>query len=255
MSSSTKQKTVVDQIPDIGPTDIVRAIVTPLASLKLTVFLLVLGVLVVFIATLDQTRHDVFHVKMKHFENAFVEVPFQTFFVPRWFPDRQDIPGSFYIPSGLTVLILMLVNLGAAHALRFKLKARGLRLIAGLIAALVAGFATWAVIFNGQSPSGFQAAPPIPFTQMWILMQIGMLGMAICSLVAFFMVGQKRIAERIILGVGLGCVHRKFCDADSLAANPIDCCGFDRIYGLCFAVPTKGRNRFASSWYCRIDAQ
>ena len=184
----------------LGPTDIARAIITPLASLKLTVFLLVLAVVVVFIATLDQTRADVFAVKMKHFNNLFVAVPFQTFFVPRWYPDMQNVPGTFYIPSGLTILIMMLVNLAAAHVLRFKLQAKGGKLLAGLAAAIVAGFVTWAVIFNGQSASGFQNEPPIPYTQMWLLMQVGLLALAIAAAFGFFTISKERTAERIVLG-------------------------------------------------------
>ena len=186
----------------LGPTDMARAIITPLASLKLTVFLLILGVVVVFIATLDQAKYDVYDVKMKHFRNAFVAVPFQTFFVPRWFPDMQNVPGTFYIPSGLTILVLMLVNLTAAHVLRFKLQAKGGKLLAGLAAAIVAGFVTWAVIFNGQSADGFQTAPPIPYTQMWMLMQAGLFGLALAAAFGFFIIAKERIAERIVLGSG-----------------------------------------------------
>ena len=188
------------QAVELGPADIARAIISPLASLKLTVFLLVLAVAVVFIATLDQTRADVFQVKMKHFNNVFVAVPFQTFFVPRWFPDMQNVPGTFYIPSGLTILVMMLVNLTAAHVLRFKLQAKGGKLLAGIVAAIVAGFVTWAVIFNGQSATGFQTAPPIPYAQMWILMQFGLAGLAIAAAFGFFTIGKDRVAERIVLG-------------------------------------------------------
>ena len=184
----------------LGPTDIARAIVTPLASLKLTVFLLVLAVAVVFIATLDQTRADVFQVKMKHFNNLFVAVPFQTFFVPRWFPEMQNVPGTFYIPSGFTILVMMLVNLSAAHILRFKLQAKGGKLLAGIAATIVAGFVTWAVIFNGQSASGFQTAPPIPYAQMWMLMQAGLLLLAVAAAFGFFTIARERTAERIVLG-------------------------------------------------------
>ena len=201
----------------LGPTDIARAIIAPLASLKLTVFLLVLAVAVVFIATLDQTRADVFQVKMKHFQspirlsssgleldlrNLFVAVPFQTFFVPRWSPDMQNVPGTFFIPSGLTILIMMLINLTAAHILRFKLQAKGGKLLAGIAAAIVAGFVTWAVIFNGQSASGFQTEPPIPYSQMWMLMQVGLLALLIAAAFGFFAIGKDRIAERIVLGAG-----------------------------------------------------
>ncbi len=186
----------------LGPTDIARAIIAPLASLKLTVFLLVLAVAIVFIATLDQTRADVFQVKMKHFDNLFVPVPFQTFFVPAWFPDFQNVPGTFYIPSGFTVLVLMLMNLSAAHILRFKLQAKGGRLLAGLAASIVAGFVTWAIIFNGQSATGFQTDPPIPYTQMWMLMQVGLLAIAIAATFGWFVIGKGRVAERIVLGTG-----------------------------------------------------
>jgi ABC-type transport system involved in cytochrome c biogenesis permease subunit len=191
--------------------DFARSIVTPLASLKLTVFLLILSVIVTFIATLDQTRADVFEVKMKHFSSAFVEVPFQTFLVPRWFPNLQNVPGSFYVPSGLTILILMLMNLSAAHILRFRLQARGAKLIIGIVASIFAGFLTWAVIFNGQNADGFQAKPPISWTQMWMLMQIGLLGLTIGAGFGWFMLDKKRKVERLLLvisgavvAVGLG---------------------------------------------------
>jgi len=106
--------------------DIAAAILGPLSSLKLTVFLLIAATVVTWIATLDQTRFDIWQVKNKHFHNVLVEVPFQTFFVPGWFPELQNVKGSFYVPSGVTILVAMLVNLAAAHLLRFKLQAKGL---------------------------------------------------------------------------------------------------------------------------------
>ena len=185
----------------ITPTDIAHAILAPLASLKLTVCLLVLGVVVVFIATLDQTRADVYTVKMKHFEHLFVSVPFQTFFVPRWSPDRQNIPGGFYIPSGLTVLVLMLMNLSAAHLLRFRLQATGKKLVLGFIVAAFATFLTWAVIFNVQNENGFQSQPPLSWTQMWRMLQIGLLGLGIASVASFFAINKTRDTERLLLGL------------------------------------------------------
>ena len=185
----------------ISPTEIAQAILAPFASLKLTVCLLTMSVVVIFIATLDQTRADVFTVKMKHFQNLFVEVPFQTFFVPGWFPNHQNIPGKFYIPSGLTVLVLMLMNLSAAHLLRFRLQAKGKKLFVGLAAVVFATFLTWAVIFNGQNSDGFQAQPPLSWTQMWMVLQIGLLGLGIASAVSFFSVNKTRKTERMLLGL------------------------------------------------------
>ena len=50
----------------MGLKDIAMAIVVPLASLKLTVFLLLLAVIVVFIATVQQSWMDMWSVKRMH---------------------------------------------------------------------------------------------------------------------------------------------------------------------------------------------
>lgn len=201
MATNTVGKRITTATASLRASDIARAIVAPLASLKLTVFLLVLSVLITFIATLDQTRADVYQVKMKHFENLMVEVPFQTFFVPRWFPDNQNIPGSFYIPSGITVLVLMLMNLSAAHSLRFRLHARGNKLIFGVLAAIFAAFLTWAIIFNGQNSSGFQAQPPLSWNQMWMLLQVGLLGLMIAAGYGWITIDRERRVERLLIGL------------------------------------------------------
>tara|TARA_B110000495_G_scaffold203895_1_gene230571 strand:+ start:3905 stop:7798 length:3894 start_codon:yes stop_codon:yes gene_type:complete len=181
--------------------DIVRAVIMPLASLKLTVFLLVLAVFITFVATLDQTRSDVYIVKMKHFDNLFVEVPFQTLFVPRWFPNQQNIPGSFYLPSGLSVLVLMLMNLTAAHTLRFRLQAKGKTLLIGLLATIFSAFLTWAIIFSGQGSEGLQNTPPLSWQQLWTLMQVGILLLGIGAIYACSTMGKERKIERILLGI------------------------------------------------------
>ena len=183
----------------MGIGDIASAILAPLASLKLTVFLLVMAVIVTFIATIDQTRHDILDVKHKHFQNVFVQVPFQTLFVPRWAPDHQNVPGSFYIPSGVSILVMMLLNLTAAHLLRFRLHAKGLKLVIGIIAALIAGGLTWAIIFNGQNASGFQAEPPISWKSMWILLQIAVLALACSTAFGYFTIDRKRFIEKYLL--------------------------------------------------------
>lgn len=180
-------------------TDIVKAIVMPLASLKLTVVLLALAIFVIFIATLEQTRGDVYFVKMRHFSKLFVDVPFQVFFTPSWSPSFQNVPGQFVMPSGFSILAMMLINLTAAHTMRFKLQARGSRLLLGLGLAAFAGFVTWAVIFNGQNSGGFQATPPISYKTMWLLMQFGVLVLAISAVVAAIASSVERQLERLLL--------------------------------------------------------
>lgn len=203
----------------IGLKDIAVALLTPLSSLKLTVFLLVAATVVTWIATLDQTRFDIWQVKNKHFQNVLVEVPFQTFFVPGWFPDLQNVKGSFYIPSGVTILVAMLINLTAAHLLRFKLQAKGAKLLIGIVAAIGAAFITWAIIFNGQNPDGFQAEPPISWQLMWRLIQVGVLGIGIAGVYGALTMEPERKTERVVLGVGAAMVLLALCGSFLLTAD------------------------------------
>lgn len=179
----------------------VHAILNPLASLRLTVVLLVLSVLVIWVVTLEQTRYDIWTVKQKHFPDLMVLIPFQTFFPPAWFPEMQNIPGSFLMPSGTLILILMIVNLAAAHLVRMRVQARSSRLWLG-IGTLVAGvLVTWGVIFYGQNPNGGSGGQPGLYQFMWRLIQFGMLGLGVLSVGAIFRLEKHRLVEKVMLGV------------------------------------------------------
>jgi ABC-type transport system involved in cytochrome c biogenesis permease subunit len=195
---------------ELSSLDYVKAVLTPLASLRLTVFLLFLAVFVTFVATLEQTRSDVYNVKMRHFESLFVSTPFTTFLPPAWFPDLQNVPGGIYLPSGLSILIMMLINLTAAHLLRFKLKARGSQLLIGIAVAAFASFMTWAIIFNGPNVNGFQSEPPISFKSMWVILQIAVFGIGLSTAIGFVSMAKERKVERTLLALGtiscIGCL-------------------------------------------------
>jgi ABC-type transport system involved in cytochrome c biogenesis permease subunit len=171
------------------------------ASLRLTVGLLVIAVLVTFIGTLEQSRADINTVKSKYFlENRiFVQVPLQVFFVPAWFPNHQNVPGSIWVPSGMTILWLMIINMSAAHVLRFRLQAKGTRLAIGLMISALAGLFTWLVIFNAQNPGGLQGEPPISWEQMWIALQIAVLGIACGAAFGYFTMDGEKKYERLFM--------------------------------------------------------
>lgn len=179
--------------------DIAQAIVMPLASLRLTVALLSLAIFVTFVATLEQNWADVYNVKMRHFSNLVVSIPLQTFFVPAWFPEMQNVPGRIFIPSGFSVLALLLINLTAAHIMRFRLQATGVRLLLGGILAAFAGLVTWAIVFNNQNASGFQNQPPISYQTMWLLMQLVLLVLSITSAALCFRTHSGQKIERVLL--------------------------------------------------------
>ena len=178
--------------------DIAQAIVMPLASLRLTVGLLFVAVLMTWVASLEQAKDDAFFVKMRHFDSVLVEVPVQTFFPPSFAPSMQNVPGKLFLPSGATILVLMLVNLTAAHSLRFKIQASGVRLIAGVVALGAAVGVTGLVIANGHG-SGVQTETAEFYAKMWIGMQIALLVMGIGSIVWSFFLTTKGGLERGLL--------------------------------------------------------
>ena len=107
--------------------DTVRQLRDFCVSLKLSVVLLVLGMVLVFAATLDQVNLGIWAVQEKYFRSFFVVARVGEVSVPVF-------PGGYFIGG------LLLINLVAAHVYRFSLTWRkaGLQLThAGLILLLV----------------------------------------------------------------------------------------------------------------------
>ena len=100
--------------------DSLRKILAPLASLKLTVLLFTLSIFLVFAGTLAQVHQGIWTVVGTYFRSFYVWIDLQIF-APT---SIVTIPGSFPFPGGYVLGGLMLVNLLAAHAVRFKLTAR-----------------------------------------------------------------------------------------------------------------------------------
>src|SRR3954453_16434745 len=112
-----------------------RAVLKPIASLKLTVALFALAIILVFTGTLAQARHDIWWVLHNYFRTPVAWIEFNVFFPPAWFSEYtslMNLGGSFPFPGGFTIGALMAVNLLAAHGLRFKVQTRGARLWSGL---------------------------------------------------------------------------------------------------------------------------
>src|SRR5205807_6673547 len=97
-----------------------------LASLRLTVILFVLGIILVFCGTLAQIDAGIFTVLNQYFRSALVWIPFQLFvqFGQVFFgvSPSATVAGSFPFPGGWLIGGLLLVNLLSAHIVRFKLR-------------------------------------------------------------------------------------------------------------------------------------
>lgn len=96
-----------------------KRLLTPLASLKLTVVLLILSIVLVYAGTWAQIDQSVWTVQSTYFYSWFTWVDFQTL-LPRRAPGQFAIPGGFPMPGGYLIGTLMLINLAVAHGLRFR---------------------------------------------------------------------------------------------------------------------------------------
>lgn len=126
----------------------VLKVIQPLASLRLTVVLFVLSIVIVFCGTLAQVDAGIWTVVSKYFRSLFVWIPFQIFF-----PRTMSVTGGFPFPGGWLIGSLLLVNLLAAHAVRFKLtrKRSGVLILhLGLIIMMVSELVTGLFAVEGN---------------------------------------------------------------------------------------------------------
>jgi hypothetical protein len=142
-----------------------KRLLRPLASLRLTVALFALAIFLVFVGTLAQVDGGIWTILSKYFRTPIAWVPFQVFlrFGQIFFGLPRDwvLPGSFPFPGGQVIGGALLLNLLAAHLVRFKIswKRAGILVIhSGLIILLLSEVVTTfyavessMVIANGES--------------------------------------------------------------------------------------------------------
>ena len=132
----------------------ILAPLAPLGSLRLTVTLFTLAMLLIFAGTLAQREHGNWEVVQAYFRTWGVIVPLKHLVF-------YDVPGVVPLPGGLTLCVAILVNLVAAYLPRLQLtwKRAGLLTIhLGLVVMIVgelvtAGFAEEGMMFlrEGQT--------------------------------------------------------------------------------------------------------
>lgn len=118
-----------------------RKTLKPIASLKLTVVIFALSIFLIFAGTLAQVHSGIWTVVDQYFRSVVVTIPLQIF-IP---VDVAKIGGAIWFPGGLTLGVAMLVNLIAAHTVRFKFTKKRIGIIVthlGVILLLVGEFVT-----------------------------------------------------------------------------------------------------------------
>lgn len=199
------------EVTELPPRDVetphrrqpLRALLMPLASLKITVVSFCLAIFLILAGTLAQVDQDIWQVMRGYFRTSVAWIPLEIFF-----PRSMHVSGGFPFPGGFTIGSIMFVNLLAAHALRFKVQARGARLLAGLAAIAAGLFIGWVVVAGGNDKllegGSYSAWAFLSGPSMRILFQLTK-----ASLVALVLLGGcillfRKRAGVVLLHTGVG---------------------------------------------------
>lgn len=144
-----------------------------LASLKFTVVLFALAILLILFGTLAQTESDIYVVLKEHFHPWLTWFPARILMPESFFPNRPDVEWRFPFPGGAAIGAAMFINLFAAHSIRFKIQSKGSRLWGGIGVIGLGALITYMVIRSGSNPNGFQAEAMISWDVLWQCLKFG----------------------------------------------------------------------------------
>ena len=180
-----------------------------LASLRLTVVLFALSIFLIFVGTLAQKDHDVWEVVNNlYFSRWFAFVEFRVFErLAQIFSKTVEwnLTGGFYFPGGKLIGSLLLVNLAAAHALRFKVAASGRRLAIGLGVLAAGVLLTYAVISSGMNHTVETRLSPEFCNTLWEFFRglLAVISIAGAYFVIFYRGRMRRVEWGVLLGVDI----------------------------------------------------
>ena len=192
---------------------VLHVVLLRLASLKITMTVLVMAIILVMVGTLAQVDQDVWQVVDDYFRAPLAWVELKVFFPPSFFPgltipNEVQLPGGylvplgFYFPGGWSIGGLMAINLLAALLVKFPIQARGIQRLMGLGILGIGCLLTWMVIF-GESTSGSDSTTTwISRSMIWRLLQAGLGTTCLLLSLAAFRLPRKRSLERGLLLTG-----------------------------------------------------
>jgi len=159
------------------------AVLNVLGSLKLTVALFAVSLVLVLVGTLAQDEMNMLEVKQRYFLSWIAMLHFDDFFPQAFYRHAEPIPGVLPFPGGALVGTLLMINLLAAKVTRFKIHTSGTTLWTG-IAFLVAGALVAAMIVaTGHNAEGLQGDPRFSYSTLWngilVAMTLGGIGLVV----------------------------------------------------------------------------
>ena len=143
----------------------IKNVIQALASLKLSIVLLVLALLLVYFGTWAQVDSGIYEVQKRYFHSWFTWANFGTV-LPRTSDGQLAISGGFPMPGGYTIGLLMLLNLLASLYERFALTWNkiGLHLIHFGLIVLLLGEA-WTSVAQVDSRMMIKQGETVAYTE------------------------------------------------------------------------------------------
>lgn len=160
-------------------------------SLKLTVALFAISLVLVFAGTLAQHHLNMLQVKERYFTSWIALMHFEDLVPNSFFMHEKPFRGFIPIPGGALVGTLLLINLLAAKITRFHVHASGTRLAVGIGVIVIGLLVTLGIVMAGQSSEGLQGEPPMSYPQLWA-MCLGTLAAAWIGVTALAITAQNR---------------------------------------------------------------
>ena len=173
-----------------------------LASLRLTVVLFALSIFLVFVGTLAQVDHGVWDVvNHSYFRVWFARVDWTTFerLVQMFYPVEWNLRGGFFFPGGKLIGGMLLVNLFAAHLVRFKVAADGWRLRGGLSVVALGVLVTALVIRTGMNDTLGSELSPAFCNGLWHALRATLAGFALAGGYLLVLSFERRRGEWYLL--------------------------------------------------------
>lgn len=159
---------------EVGINALTVSVLKFLGSLKWTVALFALSIVIILAGTLAQDEMNMQQVKDAYF-TSWVSRVYIDDFVPQPFYFHQERIGAsewapegiwFPFPGGKLIGFALLINLIAAKITRFHIRATGTRLVAGVTVCAVGLGVLLAIVFGASSAEGLQGQPP-SYPMVW----------------------------------------------------------------------------------------